>query len=486
MQSKQDVINWIEFNREQFIALADAIWEKPEISMKEFFASKLQADYLEYKDFTIKWDLGGLNTAFVAEWGSGKPVIGFLGEYDALSNLSQSRNPFPDPLIPGEPGQGCGHNLLGVGGLAAAAAVKEWLKATGSTGTVRYYGCPGEENGDGKVFMARAGAFDDLDAAFNFHPSSINSASKGSTVGVKDVIFRFHGISSHAGSEPDLGRSALDAVELMNIGVNYLREHVTDKVRIHYTITHGGDLPNIVPSKAEVWYFIRAHKPEELEEVSERIFKIARGAAMMTETRLELIIQGGCSSVLSNHTLADLQYEAMQVVGPIRFTAEEYEFARKIRGHFSQKDLDESLQKYFLPKYPQPYETLKDKSLAAENYPAMDEGEIGTGSTDVGDVSQITPLSMLDTTCEPLAAPGHSWATVAASGSSIGHKGMLHAAKIMALAAIDCYSDPVHLQKARAEFIRSTNRQPYQCPIPDYVNPRQYENPERNKPKLIN
>jgi aminobenzoyl-glutamate utilization protein B len=477
MQTKHDIIQWIEAHREQFISLANAIWEKPELAMQEFFASKLQADYLAEKGFTISFGTGGLNTAFTAEWGNGAPVLGFLGEYDALSNLSQSRSPFPDPLHPGQPGHGCGHNLLGVGGLAAALAVKEWLQASGTPGTVRYYGCPAEESGDGKVFMARTGAFDDLDAAFNYHPGSMNTASKGSSVGVKDVIFRFHGRTAHAGGSPHLGRSALDAVELMNVGVNYLREHVTEKVRIHYTIPHGGDLPNVVPAEAESWYFIRAHKPEELEEVCERIFKIARGAALMTETEAEIIIQGGCSSLLSNHYLADLQYAAMQEVGPIQFTQEEHEYARKIRSHFPEKDMDAMLQTYLLPKHADVYEKLNGKALAPENFPAVDEDDIGTGSTDVGDVSWITPLSMLNTTCEPVSSPGHTWATVACSGSSIGHKGMLHAAKIMALAAIDCYSDPLHLQKARAEFAASTHGQPYQCPIPDDVQPRQYENP---------
>ncbi len=479
MKTKLDVIHWIEENQGVFVRMADAIWEKPELSLQEFFAANLQANALEKMGFSVSRNYKGLNTAFCAEWGHGRPVIGFLGEYDALSNLSQSREPFPDPLQPGQPGHGCGHNLLGVGGLAAAAAVKEWLQATGSAGTVRYYGCPAEENGDGKVFMAREGAFDDLDAAFNFHPSSINTAAKGSSVGMKDIRFRFHGRTAHAGGSPHLGRSALDAVELMNVGVNYLREHVTGKVRIHYAITHGGDLPNVVPAEAEVWYFIRAEKPAEVEEVTARVNKISEGAALMTETQAEMIILGGCSGLLSNHVLADLQYDNMQVIGPIPFTAEEEEYARKLRSNFPEKELDQAVQDHLLPKFSAIYEQMKGQVLAAENYPALDEGKTGTGSTDVGDVSWITPLSMLNTACEPLATPGHSWATVAACGSSIGHKGMLHAAKIMALSAMDCFTDPQILQKAREEFLQSTHGQPYQCPIPPEVRPRHYENPEK-------
>ena len=479
MKSKQDILDWLENNRSSFIALSDEIWAQPEIAMKEFKASRLQAEFLAARGFEITWDIGGLNTAFVAEWGHGKPVLGFLGEYDALLNLSQSRNPFPEPVEAGGLGQGCGHNLLGVGCLAGALALKLWLEAAGTPGTVRYYGCPAEESGDGKVFMARAGAFDDLDAAFNFHPSEINSPSKGSSVGVKDILYRFHGTSAHAGAEPHFGRSALDAVELMNVGVNYLREHVSEKVRIHYTITHGGDLPNVVPPEAAVWYFIRAHKNKELEEVTARVRKIAQGAAMMTETRLEEIFQGGCSSMLSNHILADLHYKAMHDVGPITYSQEEMDYAQKLLSGFPELDVDAELKSMLLPKHAKVYDQLKGKVLAGENFPALDEGEIMTGSTDVGDVSQITPLSLLATTCWPLGTPGHSWGIVASSGVSIGHKGMLHAAKIMALAAIDCYMDPSHLEKARTEFDAATADQPYICPIPEQIPPKVFHNPER-------
>jgi aminobenzoyl-glutamate utilization protein B len=479
MQNKKRLLAWIDQNQPLFTRLSDQIWDTPEIAMKEFRSSKMQAEFMQAQGFRITWDAGGLNTAFIAEWGEGKPIIGFLGEFDALLNLSQKRLPVEEPLTKGGLGHGCGHNLLGVGGIASVVALKEWLQASGTQGTIRYYGCPAEESGDGKVFMARAGVFDDLDAAFNFHPSDINTPSKGSTIGVKDVIFRFHGTSSHAGGSPHLGRSALDAVELMNVGVNYLREHVTKYVRIHYTITHGGDLPNVVPSEAESWYFIRAHKNDELEEVTQRVHKIAQGAALMTETRLEEIFQGGCSSLLSNHYLADLQYEAMKFVGPINFTAEEQAFAQQVVKGYPQGTIQSNLERDLLPKHPEVYQELKNKVLCSQNYPALDEGEVGTGSTDVGDVSQITPLSLLSTACMPLGLPGHTWGVVASSGTSIGHKGMLHAAKIMALAAMDCYSDPIHLQKALQEFEEALRDNPYSCPIPDEVQPRQYPNPVR-------
>ena len=479
MQTKKELIQWIEDNKQDFIEISDEIWENPEIALKEFYSSKLQAEYLEKQGFRIQWDIGGLNTAFSAEWGEGKPVIGFAGEYDALSGLSQKNQPTLNPVVPGGLGQGCGHNLLGVGCLAAAMAVKTWLQENGKSGTVIYYGCPAEEAGDGKVYMTRAGAFDNLDAAFNFHPDYINSAVKGSCVGVKDIKYRFHGTSAHAGGSPHLGRSALDAVELMNVGVNYLREHVTKNVRIHYTITHGGDLPNVVPPEAEVWYFIRAHENKELEEVAERVRKIAEGAAMMTETKLEVIFQGACSKVVSNYRLADLQYEAMQFIGPIEYTEEELEYAEKINQNYPKEIREGNMLGIFTEKNRHLALERMGKPLLGENFPSMDEGEVMTGSTDVGDMSQVVPLSMLSTACWATGAPGHTWGIVATGAMSIGHKGMLHAAKIMALAAVDLFENPQLLQEVREEFEKSTKDAPYQCPIPDHIPPKQFPNPLR-------
>jgi aminobenzoyl-glutamate utilization protein B len=308
MKTKQDVIRWLEANRARFTAVSDEIWATPEIAFQEFKASQLQADLMEEEGFAVTWDIAGMNTAFVAEWGADSPVIGFAGEYDALPGLSQKKQPSQEPLVEGGPGHGCGHNLLGTGCLAAAVAVKRWLEATGTPGTVRYYGCPAEEKGGGKSFMARAGVYNDLDAAFNFHPFNANVASKGSTLAIAELKFRFHGVPAHAAVAPHMGRSALDAVELMNVGVNYLREHIPDKARIHYVITHGGDVPNIVPAQAEVWYFVRAPRPDQVEQITERVRKVAQGAALMTETTLEEIFGGANANVLNNHYLADLQF----------------------------------------------------------------------------------------------------------------------------------------------------------------------------------
>ncbi len=480
MQTRQDLIQWLDDNQTPFIDMADALWAEPEVAWQEFKSSKRQADFLAARGFRISWDIDGINTAFVAEWGQGKPIIGFIGEYDALAGLSQKNQPTQEPVVAGAPGHGCGHNLLGTGCLAAAVAIQEWLASAGRPGTVRYYGCPAEEQISGKTFMARAGVFDDLDAALNYHPGKLNMPGKGSAVGVNDIVFRFHGTAAHAGGAPHKGRSALDAVELMNVGVNYLREHVPEKVRIHYAITHGGDVPNIVPPEAEVWYFIRAHKRDELDQVVGRVRKIAQGAALMTETTVEERFRGGCSSVLNNHYLADLHYQAMELIGPIPFTEAEMAYAQQINDAFPDNKPGDVFDDLRIPtEWQARVDALKGRPLIGENFPAMDEAQIETGSTDVGDVSQITPLSMLNTACFAAAAPGHNWSVVATGGMSIGHKGMMHAAKIMALVAYDLYSEPAHLQKAHEEFAKATQDNPYVSPLPTHTRPPQYPNPER-------
>ena len=461
MIQQSAVVQWLEQNRIVFINIADSIWENPEIALKEKHASRIQADYLAERGFEIQWNTGGLETAFTASWGSGKPVIGFIGEYDALKNLSQKRLPVKEPVQAGGLGHGCGHNLLGTGAMAAAAAVKEWLQSAGSVGTVRYYGCPAEEVLIGKVYMARAGAFDDLDAAFNFHPSTKNCPSLEGSYAMNNLRFHFYGEPAHAGSSPHLGRSALDAVELMNVGVNYLREHVETTTRMHYVISHGGDLPNIVPAEAEVWYFLRAPGRKQVERVTERVRRIARGAAMMTDTRLEEIFTTGCYNLLNNHYLAELQYKVMQEIGPLIFTEDEKDFARQANMAYPEEVRRANFADLNLP------EDLFEEPLLGENYPPDKEGEQGGGSTDVADVSWITPLNMLQTACFPAQVTGHSWGVVAGSGSSIGHKGMLHAAKIMALAAIELYIDPSHLVKIREEFKQATKGQPYVSPLPE-------------------
>lgn len=473
MKIKQDMLAWLDAHQAEFTRIADDIWANPELAFEEFKASKLQADYLEAQGFSIIWDVGGISTAFVAEWGQGKPILGFAGEYDALPGMSQKRQANPEPILEGAPGHGCGHNLLGTGCLAAAVATQKWLAATGHSGTVRYYGCPAEENGSGKIFMALAGAFNDLDAAFNFHPGWVNFAGKGSWIAISDLKFRFWGKSAHAAAMPHLGRSALDAVELMNVGVNFLREHILDSIRIHYVISDGGQAPNIVPETAEVWYYIRAQTQAELAEVVERVRRIAQGAALMTETRLEEKVQAGASNVLNNHSLADLQFEAMNLIGPIEFTLEEISFAETLNATYPP-----GTKKFMSDAFGIPVEALS-QPLVGEVFPSLDEGRILPGSTDVGDLSWKAPVSMLMTACFPSSVPVHSWGAVASAGSSIGHQGMLYAAKVMALAAVELYLDPAKLRAVRAEFNAKVAESPYIPPVPEDARPPRIEHPLR-------
>lgn len=477
--SVQTMIHWLDQNQPQFIAIADQIWHSPELGWREFKASRLQAALLDKEGFSIHWEVGGLNTAFIAEWGQGRPILGFIGEYDALPGLSQKLQPDHEPLLDGAPGHGCGHNLLGTGAVASAVAVQKWLQSNGLPGTVRYYGCPAEEEGGGKVFMAQSGAFDDLDAALNFHPGKLNAPSKGISVGIQPIYYRFHGRTAHAGGSPHEGRSALDAVELMNIGVNYLREHVKSDVRMHYIITEGGMAPNIVPEMAEVYYYLRAAKPDTLASVIERVHKVAEGAALMTETSLETRYDVGYFPLLNNQHLADLQYEAMQSIGPILYTQEEIDFAQRVNDGFPGTNADhiENLIEHYQPpsKIKGILDGYRGLPLLGENFPPLDENVITTGSTDVGDLSQIAPVSMLHTTCFPTGCPGHSWGNVAAAGASIGHKGMMHAAKIMAVTATELVSNPAHLVKIRQEFETATRNKKYIPLIPENFKPPRYE-----------
>jgi len=464
----EQVVDWLEEREGRFISIADTIWEHPELALAEVKACKLQSEDLAADGFTITPNVGGLPTAFMAEYtqGEGGPIIGFLGEYDALPGLSQERQSGQSPIVQDGPGHGCGHNLLGTGALAAASVVKAWLIATNTPATVRYYGCPAEETCEGKVFMARAGAFDDLDMAITWHPGIDTTVSASSSLAVNNIKFRFKGRTAHAAANPETGRSALDAVELMNVGVNYLREHTIDKARIHYVITNGGGAPNVVPDDAEVWYFIRSPERHQVEELTERVRKIAEGAALMTETTMEENFIAGAYNMLPNKIVRTRMEEILAELGPIAFSEEDYQYGREVAAQYP-----EELRKALLEKRHIPLEII-DQGLSPDFRPSPDEGGLGSGSTDVADVSWITPTAELRTTCFALGVPGHSWANTATAGVGIGHKGMIHAAKGMAMTAVDFILEPELLTAAKAEFAESTKGRPYQCPIPAHVQPR--------------
>ena len=464
----RELEEWLDERQNRFIAISDEIWANPELALAEFKACQLQADSLAADGFTITRNVGGLPTAFMAEFtqGEGGPKIGFLGEYDALPGLSQEKSPVQLPIVPDGPGHGCGHNLLGTASLAATVTIKEWLQHTGQPGTVRYYGCPAEETGEGKGFMARAGAFADLDAALTWHPGTTNTVWAGSSLAVNNIKYRFKGRTAHAAANPETGRSALDAVELMNIGVNFLREHIPDPARIHYVITNGGGAPNVVPDEAEVWYFIRSPERYQVDELTVRVRKVAEGAALMTETELTEIFQAGSYNMLTNQVLADRMQAVIEELGPIEFEDAERDYARTIAEAFP-----ESLRLALLKMSKEPAAWL-DAGLPDRTLPIRDRGETMSGSTDVSDVSWNTPTAQFSTTCFPLATPGHSWAITSTGGMSIGHKGMIHAAKVLTIVCAELFEQPDLLSAAKAEFAEATAGRPYACPIPANVEPR--------------
>lgn len=326
--------------------IADAIWDHPETRFEEFWSSRRLADELEAESFTLTREAGGIPNAFIASFGSGKPVIALLGEYDALAGLSQQAHcATAQSATPGANGHGCGHNLLGTAALAGAVAVKSWLEQHGGSGTVRFYGCPGEEGGSGKTFMVREGLFDDVDAAVTWHPEAFAGMFNVSTLANIQAAWRFHGVAAHAANSPHLGRSALDAVTLMTTGTNFLNEHIIEKARVHYAITDtGGISPNVVQAQAEVLYLIRAPEMADAQQIYERIEKIAQGAAMMTETTVECRFDKACSSYLPNRTLEAAMYRALQHYGTPEWTDEERDFAREIRATLTPNDLQNSLK----------------------------------------------------------------------------------------------------------------------------------------------
>ena len=386
-----------------------------------------------------------MKTAFCGKYGSGRPVIGILGEFDALSGLSQAAGCSEHkPLVEGAPGHGCGHNMLGAGALGAAFAVKDYLEKSGKPGTVIFYGCPGEEGGAGKAFMAREGLWKELDCALTWHPSDVNEVVTGTNNSSIQVLYRFHGVSAHAAGDPENGRSALDAVELMNTGVQYLREHMTSDCRVHYAIIDaGGVSPNVVQSEASVLYMVRANKVRDSVKLLARVDKIAQGAALMTETSFDRQFIDGTAELVPNYTLETYDVPVAPGIAA-GFDADiAADVAERTNG------LSDALCGFIMPEY--------------------HSAGFVAGSTDVGDVSWQTPAAQVHCVTFPFGAAGHSWQNVSSGGTSLGHKGLINAAKIIACAAIELMNDPETLQKARDEFARRT-KSGYVCPIePDAV-----------------
>ena len=477
--SKQDALEVIQREREFICGVSDRIWEHPETAFIENASTDILCKALEEKGFKVERNVADIATAFTGTWGSGAPVIGFLGEYDALSGLSQESGvPERHEVEPGGCGHGCGHNLLGAGCLASVMAVKEYLEKTGRPGTVIFYGCPGEEGGSGKAFMARDGVFDGVDCAFSWHPQTHNHVSLNSSLANCQVYYRFHGVSSHAAAAPHLGRSALDACEIMNICVQFLREHVTPDVRMHYAITNpGGYSPNVVQSYAEVLYLLRGKDAKTVQGVYERVNKIAEAAALATETTVERDFVKGCSNVIPNLVLAQLVHKNLQEVkgpditeadkaGAKKFTDSVADVARADPEVIFNKIVGDSALRQEL------YEKHRDDPLYLFLPPVDMREAVDPGSTDVGDVSWVCPTVMFYVTTEAFGTPGHSWQFVAQGKSHWAHEGMLYAGRAMAGAAIDLIEDPELLKKAKEDFKARTHGEKYAPPIPKGVRPR--------------
>lgn len=449
-------IETIEQQRERWIALAKALWAHPETAFHEVFARDETARVLRELGFSVEEGAFGLPTALRAVWGSGKPVLGFLGEYDALPGLSQQESVTEPAPVPGvDCGHGCGHNLLCAATVAAVAGLQAEMKARNLPGTIVFYGCPAEEVLTGKVFMARGGAFRELDAAICYHPATkdfVVRGKLGSSNALNSARFHFHGVTAHAAADPQNGRSALDAVELMNVGANYLREHVSSDVRIHYAITNGGTAPNVVPDYACVWYYVRAEKRETVTDAYERLKDIARGAALMTGTRVEEEFLGGCYPCLNNEVLGRCFMQAFKAVPASDWTPEELAFAEELN-----RSSPERLQRA----------VAGAPALYAEKpfYIAQRD----CSSTDVGDVSHIVPCVMVNTAARNTASPAHSWQVTVCSNSSIGFRGMLRGAMAMAAGSVRLLEEPSILAEARREFEQDTKDAPYVCPIPENI-----------------
>ncbi|MBD2700235.1 amidohydrolase [Spirosoma sp. BT702] len=431
---KQTILADLDKRFPEYAGISKQIWDFAELGYQEEKSAALLVEQLKKEGFDVKTGVAGIPTAFVATYGSGKPVIGILGEYDALPGLATEAKPDFTPIQGQKGGHGCGHNLFGTASVAAATEVKDWLKKSGHSGTIRIYGCPAEEGGSGKVYMVREGLFKDVDVVLHWHPGAQNAADASTSLANKNAKFRFKGIAAHAAASPERGRSALDGVESMNYMVNMMREHIPSDTRIHYVITRGGEAPNVVPAFAEVYYYARHKDRDILQSVWKRIENAAEGAAKGTGTQVEWEVLGGVYNLLPNVTLAEVMHQNLQTVGGIKYTSEETAFAQKISTTFNG------------PKVP------IESAAEVKDFRTASETTTSSASTDVGDVSWVVPTVGLSTATWVPGSSAHSWQSTAASGMSIGQKGMLVAAKTIALTALDLYKTPTLIEKATAEW----------------------------------
>ncbi len=446
LKKKQEVLASVAKHQDELVKISDQIWAFAEPAMMEYQSAKVLADYAEAQGFTVERGVADIPTAFIASYGSGSPIIGILGEFDALPGLSQKALPTKEPLEIGAAGHGCGHNMFGAGSLGAALAIKELMEEGKLKGTIRFYGTPAEEDLAGKVYMARAGLFNDLDVCLDWHPAYENEANMASSQAVSDYSISFKGKSAHAAADPWNGRSALDAAEFFTTGINSLREHVLPTVRMHYVYTDAGKVPNVIPDKASVWLWIRDSKRSGVAEVSERMKEIAQGAALMAGVEVEVKLNSGLYELLINEAGAKILQKNMEFVGPITYTDKELAFANEIMGEYG----------------------AEPKGISGEIKPLGSEfQEVPGGSTDVGDVSYIVPQITLMATTAPYNSPWHSWVVVACGGMEIGHKGMLFAARSLGTTMVDLFEDENLRKQIKEEFSRRKGSEVWKAMLPE-------------------
>lgn len=461
--------------QEDLFKLAKIAWKNPEPGFAEFAASRSQVEYLRGQGFTVQENAAGTVTGYVASYGSGKPVIALLGEFDALYGLSQQADIAEPKPIPGQDmGQGCGHHLLGVGAIAAGLALRDMLVARGCSGTVRIYGCPAEESGSGKTYMAREGLFADCDAALTWHPSNYHMVCTGSSQSCIQFYVKFHGVAAHAAGAPHQGRSALDAAELMNIGVNYLREHMEDSDRVHYAVIDGGgQSPNVVQAEATLKYLVRSTTNPKCAALYERVKRIAQGAALMTDTKAEILFDEGLSNTVPNFALEDVLAAAFRVCGAPKYTPEEREICAKFKATF---DLESALDN--LPESVSDKDALeknvRESELCDRFIETVHSDRCEMGSTDVGDVSWVVPTATINVNCYAYGADAHSWQWVAQGIGSVAMKGMCKAGEVLATAAARLLDDPARIETAKEELRRRLKGNSYICPIPADIAPHRF------------
>ena len=461
MKTNKHVIwDFVSKNQKRFQELADKVWSTPETCYSEQNSMSAHVDELKYHGFSVTKGIANIPTAVVGEYGTDGPIIAFLGEYDALAGLSQKADVFhQDPVKKGENGHGCGHNLLGSASMQAAVALRDWLKDSNLPGVVRYYGCPAEEGGAAKTFMVRDKIFKDVDVAITWHPGCLPGIVKGSSLANCRVDFTFEGRASHAAVSPHLGRSALDAIELMNVGVNYMREHMPDKARIHYALIDGGGIsPNVVQAKAKVRYVVRDETTPKMMELLERVKEIAKGAALMTQTKVKTKILAGVSNLVYNETLGNIMQGNLDQLGAPEFSKEEHLYAKKYQDTLTRKDIESA--------YSHAGIDLVEGQVLAETVVAGDVKPVDMGgSTDVADVSWVVPTVSLWGANYAIGTPFHSWQMTAQGKSSIAIKGMTHAAMVMAATGSDLILNKTILDDAWSEHNKTIEKEGYMLPI---------------------